>query len=71
MPSSRRGFVVGMLAAPTALLAVRALGAAGRLRLTGLARPGAEGRSSERCARCGAGDHTMLDRRCPAAPEVV
>lgn len=29
-------------------------------------RPSPSGTSAARCARCGAGDHTMLDDACPA-----
>ncbi len=34
-------------------------------------RPAASGTSATRCAQCGAGDHAMLDVRCPAAPRVL
>lgn len=34
-------------------------------------RPGARGDSATRCGQCGAGDHTMLARGCPAAPEII
>jgi hypothetical protein len=34
-------------------------------------RPPVDGTSATRCARCGAGDHAMLDTRCPAAKRVV
>ena len=34
-------------------------------------RPGARGDSASRCGQCGAGDHTMLARGCPAAPQVI
>jgi hypothetical protein len=34
-------------------------------------RPAPAGTSATRCAQCGASDHNMLDRRCPAAPRVM
>jgi len=34
-------------------------------------RPATAGTSATRCAQCGAPDHTMLERRCPAAPRVL
>jgi hypothetical protein len=34
-------------------------------------RPAAAGTSATRCAACGAPEHAMLDRRCPAAPRVI
>jgi hypothetical protein len=33
-------------------------------------RPGPAGTTATRCAACGAGDHAMLDPRCPAARKV-
>jgi hypothetical protein len=44
--------------------------AAGRRSIPFL-RPAGVGSSTECCAQCGAGDHTMLDPSCPAAPEVL
>ena len=66
---TRRGFLVGLIAAP---LLVAGAGAAGVVR-RGIAavRPSARGRTAESCAQCGAGGHTMLDPECPAAPRVV
>jgi hypothetical protein len=52
------GFVLGRAA-----VAVRAA--------VPFARPGARGSSSRCCAQCGSVDHTMLDRACPAAREVI
>jgi hypothetical protein len=46
------------------------LGEALRSATAGL-RPPASGTTATRCALCGAGDHTMLDPRCPAAPRVI
>ena len=34
-------------------------------------RPGSHGDTASRCGQCGADDHTMLARGCPAAPEVL
>jgi len=34
-------------------------------------RPAGRGTSTAACARCGAGDHAMLDPRCPAATPVT
>ncbi len=65
--SSRRGFLAGLLAVPAAFVGARALAAT--TRAAGALRPRARGRSSTRCAICGADDHAML--RCPRAPEVV
>lgn len=44
---------------------------AARRRVMLPSRPLASGTSATRCAQCGAHDHTMLDRRCPAAPRVI
>ncbi|GBC87173.1 hypothetical protein HRbin12_01175 [bacterium HR12] len=65
--ASRRGFLAGLLAVPAAFVGARALGATGRIARS--LRPRARGRSSTRCAICGAEDHAML--RCPRAPEVI
>jgi len=67
--ASRRGFLTGLLAVPAAVVGAKALAAASRT--ARLARPTAAGRSTTRCAVCGAADHRMLDRRCPGAPEVI
>lgn len=65
---SRRGLLIGLLAVPAAALGGRVMGvfttAASRLR------PRASGRSTTRCAQCGAAGHTMLDPSCPAAPRM-
>ena len=67
--ASRRGFLAGVLAMPTAFVGARALAAVAKA--IRISRPAAEGRSTTRCAVCGRSDHRMLDRRCPGAPEVV
>lgn len=65
--ASRRGFLTGLLAVPAAFVGVKAL--AGLRRGASALRPRASGRSTTRCAICGARDHAML--RCPRSPEVV
>lgn len=66
---TRRGFLIGALAVPAALVGTKVLGATRR----GIAalRPQARGTSSSTCAQCGGTGHTMLDPACPAAPKVV
>ena len=56
------GFVAGRAAAKVSDAVTRAASAL---------RPKATGTSATRCAACGAGDHTMLDPRCPAAKRVI
>ncbi len=73
MSLSRRRLLAAAAAAPALLLAGRSLRAAGgavggAIRAV---RPPADGTSATRCALCGAGDHAMLDPRCPAARRVV
>jgi len=68
-PASRRGFLAGALALPALFLGARMVSAASRT--VRLSRPGPDGRSTTRCAACGGIDHRMLDRACPAAPEVI
>ena len=73
MSLTRRTLVRLAVAAPLGLAVTRVLEGAGAL-LTHAApgvRPAASGTSSTRCALCGAGDHSMLDPRCPAARRVV
>ncbi len=65
--ASRRGFLAGLLAVPAAFVGARALAATRRS--AAALRPAPQGRSSTRCAICGAADHGML--RCPRAPEVT
>ena len=65
--ASRRGVLAGVLTVPAAFVGAKALAAAGRG--AELVRPAARGRSTGRCALCGATDHAML--RCPRAQEVV
>lgn len=66
-PTSRRGFLAGLLGLPAAFVGARALAALGRA--ASFARPRPEGTSATRCALCGARDHAMLD--CPRAPGVL
>lgn len=68
-PASRRGFLAGVLALPALFLGARMVSTASRT--VRLSRPGPDGRSTTRCAACGGTDHRMLDRSCPAAPEVI
>lgn len=65
--SSRRGFLVGLVAVPAVFLGARAIGAIrGAARVV---RPGAlSGSSATRCALCGATGHAML--RCPHVRKV-
>lgn len=69
MPLSRRRLLAAATAMPIVLLVDQAIRAAGDAIRTAAAsaRPSAVGTSVDRCAQCGATDHTMLDRRCPAA----
>jgi hypothetical protein len=65
----RRAFLLGALALPAAFAGARLIStAADGVRA---ARPRAAGTTTSRCASCGGNDHTMLDPRCPSAPEVV
>jgi hypothetical protein len=66
---TRRRLMTGLIALPAlgvVLAGGRRLGRAGPL----LRRPGANGSSADRCASCGAADHTMLAAVCPMRPEV-
>jgi hypothetical protein len=55
-----------LLAAPAVALLART---ARNRNLAAILRPGAEGRSSQRCASCGSTGHSML--RCTDSPKVV
>ncbi|MCL4292566.1 MAG: hypothetical protein KJ056_05995 [Acidimicrobiia bacterium] len=62
-----------LLRATLAVPGLAGLGwAAGRLQSTGgILRPPGRGSSTDACARCGRGGHTMLDRSCPDDPGVL
>ncbi len=65
---TRRRFLKGVAAAPLLAgigVATTRLGA-----FAATIRPGGRGVSSERCGACGSWGHLMLDRHCPATPEV-
>lgn len=65
---TRRGMVVTLAAlALGSIVGVARRGADALSRV----RPSPSGTSATRCAQCGSPDHTMLDRRCPAAPRVL
>jgi hypothetical protein len=66
--ASRRAFLLGALALPAAFAGARLISTAAAVRA---ARPRPAGTTTSRCASCGGNDHTMLDPRCPSAPEVV
>ena len=65
----RRRLLAGIAAVP--LAAVAAVTATRLGARAALVRPGARGSSAQRCGRCGAHDHTMLQPACPLAPEVI
>ena len=67
--STRRRFLLGVLAMPAAFVGVKALGAARGA--VAAARPGARGTTLTVCPQCGERGHEMLDLSCPAAPRVV
>lgn len=72
MPLSRRHVLRAAILAPLGL-AVASVAAAGARVLVATAptlRPEPSGTSATRCAACGAADHAMLDRVCPATPRV-
>jgi hypothetical protein len=73
MHLTRRRLLLGAAAIPAVAAAERAARSiAGVVGTTVRAiRPQAEGTSANRCARCGAGDHAMLDPRCPTAKRVI
>lgn len=65
--TTRRTVVGALVASPVVAVLARW---SGRLRRNaGSLRPAADGRSSQRCASCGAGDHSMLS--CPSNPKVI
>jgi hypothetical protein len=64
---SRRRLLIPLAAATVTYAVAAAIPAA---RAAAARRPAPSGTSATRCAQCGANDHTMLDRRCPAAPRV-
>jgi hypothetical protein len=65
--ATRRTVVATLVASP--MVAVIA-GWSGRFRRSAtVLRPAGEGRSSQRCASCGAADHSML--ACPSSPKVI
>lgn len=66
---SRRGFLIGALMVPAAVLGARLAGAIARS--SGAIRPRASGSSTTRCAQCGGTGHAMLDPTCPNAPRVT
>ena len=73
MPLSRRRLLAVAAALPIVLVAERGIRFAAdgaRAAATAL-RPASSGTSATRCAMCGSPDHTMLDRRCPAAKPVL
>jgi hypothetical protein len=63
---SRRRLLVAAALVPGAALAGQLIAGLGRA--AAAVRPGADGRSSTRCATCGDAGHRMLDGRCPAQP---
>ena len=65
---TRRRFLKGVAAAP--LLAGLGVVTTRLGSFAATLRPGGRGVSSERCGGCGSWDHLMLDRHCPATPEV-
>lgn len=73
MPVARRGLLRIAACLPAGYIvgwAAAALGRSVSRAAPGL-RPTPAGTSATRCAGCGATDHTMLDRRCPAARQVI
>lgn len=65
--TTRRTVVGALIASPVVAVMARW---AGRLRRNATElRPTAQGRSSQRCASCGAADHSMLV--CPSNPKVI
>ena len=65
---SRRRLLTGMVAAPALAAAVVAMARLGSHAAT--MRPGGRGTSGQRCGACGGWDHTMLERACPASPQL-
>ena len=73
MPVTRRELLRAAVMIPagaiTAALAIRAVEAVQAT--AAQLRPEGDGTSATRCGACGAGGHTMLDARCPAARKVI
>lgn len=72
MGLSRRRLLAAGLTLPGLLVLERGVSiaqelAAGAIRAV---RPTPVGTSATRCAQCGTPDHSMLDPRCPLAPQV-
>ncbi|HEX6130614.1 MAG TPA: hypothetical protein VF044_02730 [Actinomycetota bacterium] len=67
--ATRRAVLAGLALAPAALVAGRAIAAAGAGARA--LRPSARGRSATTCGACGATGHSMLDPACPSAPRVI
>jgi hypothetical protein len=73
MPITRRQLLAATTLVPIGLtVSVLALRAEALIQSAAPAmRPAASGTSATRCALCGAGDHAMLDPRCPGARQVI
>ena len=73
MALTRRRFILAAVLAPLGAAATSAAATAGATVAAAAPalRPARRGTSTGACARCGGGDHAMLDPRCPAATPVA